>query len=159
MNFTRRISETASDSDSDTSSIMEPDSDMDTVVAPLFRDPIDTIYLFEYQTKIFSDKIDGKYYIGIAAPDECSGKILDIALSRDAFFTFPSKDVLAYLRANCTVAVPRPRRRPNIDILQVKIIDGVYSVVVKTTWLIAVQRKWRSILTARRNSPFTPVRA
>lgn len=137
------------DSGSDTDSDTDNNSDADTIVAPLFRNPIDRIYLFEHQTNIFSEKIDGKYYIGIAAPDGCSGQILDIALSLPAFFRFPPKDVLAYARTYCTVSVTLPRYRRCIDILQVKIIHGVYSVVVKTTWLKAVQRKWRSILSAR----------
>jgi hypothetical protein len=119
----------------------EADSDAETVLEMLGRDAEESVYIAESVENMFAEKVDRKYYVGIAADDATSGAILDIAVSPSSFFAFPATSVIAYLRAYST----HECARKHIDIMQLVIVEGTYTVVVKTTWLKTIQRKWRSI--------------
>jgi hypothetical protein len=123
----------------------DTDVDTDTVLEMMGDDIENSVYIAETVENMFAEKVNRKYYVGIAADDATEGTILDIAVSPKSFFRFSVAAVKAYLCAFST----HEYARTNIDIMQLIVIDGVYSVVVKTTWLKTIQRKWRSIRQAR----------
>lgn len=129
------------DTDTDTDTDTDANSNADTVLDMLGRDIEDSVYIAELAQNMFAEKVDRKYYVGIAADDANEGTILDIAVSPKSFFAFSTSAVKAYLHAYST----HECARRHIDIMQLIVIDGIYSVVVKTTWLKTIQRKWRSI--------------
>jgi hypothetical protein len=143
----------SSDTDTDDSDDETRHTDDDTVVHPIYTDPISVIYLHERLSGIFAEKVHGRYYLGVAAytGDAEDSPVLDLAVSASTFRRFPFADVFAYASAHCTIGATIPQYVPRIDILQVIIVRGVYSVVVKTTWIKSIQNKWRGRLRARRN--------
>jgi hypothetical protein len=148
--------ETPDSSDTDASDDDTDDetrhTDDDTVVHPIYTDPISVIYLHERLSGIFAEKVHGRYYLGVAAyTGDADSPVLDLAVSASTFRRFPFSQVSLYASAHCTIGATIPQYVPRIDILQVIIVRGVYSVVVKTTWLRAVQISWRRRRRARRN--------
>jgi len=122
------------DSDSDY------DSDLDSV------NIYDEINIDDYQ-HFYSEKEDGKYYIGMAHSDHNKESLLfSTTISSRAYFKYSYRECSRYLYyyGMCKQA------HPSIDIMQLHIDNnGTFNVVIKTFWLKLVQRKWKKIYKLR----------
>jgi len=125
-----------------------------------------------------SEKIEGKYYIGLYFVDDSESNtdnmprelLLSVAVPTKVFFKESLFNVLAYLMMHRTENTYASNlvsfSNLRIDILQFferkmsHVIDygpfagarvkySINSVVVKTRWLRLVQRRWRALLQAR----------
>jgi len=114
---------------------------------------IQRVYEIEYLF-LDSEKVHNKYYIGIYSIHEYvtpqstthAEIILGCCVSPATFFEFPIKTVEYYLSMHSINYNDRFSKK-NVDILKLCIneIDGTYNVIVKTSWLRMIQRKWKKI--------------
>ena len=97
-----------------------------------------------------TDKIDGKYYIGIAYMDNPSSiYLMNGTISTRSFFEFPHDRIVAYTRH---ISVYYVRSSAKLDILKLHILpDGVYEVSIHTFWIRIIQRAWRKTYAQRKH--------
>ena len=74
-------------------------------------------------------------------------QVFDSGISCRTFFQFSYDEIYLYLFYNSL----KYCRNYKIDIMQIKIIDNVYTAIPKTFWLKIIQRKWKSIMKKRQN--------
>lgn len=88
-----------------------------------------------------SDKMDGRYYIGIYKHISSSGNFLFVnSVSGSTFTKYSLDNIREYLHYYSIML----RRCSEVDIMQLHIHKGVYYVVVKTFWLRIIQRVWKN---------------
>jgi len=94
-----------------------------------------------------TEKVHGKYYIGIPILLEEGFYLLNASISRRSFFAFEYSRVLLYTRQISTL---RNLRNAQLEILQLNIhSDGTYEVFVKTHWIRIIQRRWKYVYSER----------
>jgi hypothetical protein len=74
-------------------------------------------------------------------------QVFDSGISPRTFFQFSYDEIYLYLFYNSL----KYCRNYKIDIIQIKIIDNVYTAIPKTFWLKIIQRKWKKIMKKRNN--------
>lgn len=74
-------------------------------------------------------------------------QVFDSGISCRTFFQFSYDEIYLYLFYNSL----KYCRDYKIDIIQIKIIDNVYTAIPKTFWLKIIQRKWKIIMKTRNN--------
>ena len=113
----------------------------------LFEDEWLSVYDDEYDN-IDSEKIDQSYYLGLPGYSRKMNYfiLLNTVLPR-TFYKYELNDILLYLSDySCSFV-----NNPKMHIMQLHINDqGVYTVVLKTSWLKIVQRKWKNIIKRRK---------
>ena len=106
-----------------------------------------SVYDDEYDN-IDSEKIDQSYYLGLPGYSKKMNYfiLLNTILPR-TFYKYELNDILIYLSDySCSFV-----NNPKMHIMQLHINDqGVYTVVLKTSWLKIVQRKWKNIMKRRK---------
>jgi hypothetical protein len=145
---------TSDECDSELTSVSDSDSDSDLNSENIY----DEINQTDYE-HFYSEKENGKYYIGMSQYDNINNTILfSTTISPAVYFQYSYRECSRYLYYYGLCA----HVRPGIDIMQLQISDkGIFSVVVKTFWLKLVQRKWKKIykqrqeIITKRANPFS----
>jgi hypothetical protein len=128
-------------SDSDNEIIIDDiDSDDD------FDDDYNEIYQNDSE-HMYSEKEQGRYYIGISKFVRTYNIILMVnSVSTNAFFRYPFDKIRSYLTKYSIMNMQNAR----VHIMKLHIlIDGSYSVVLKTFWLRLIQRHWKKVFRER----------
>lgn len=104
--------------------------------------------MFDYDVD-FNDteKIDGRYYIGLCNPMFNGNYMFTSSISPSLFMHSRYHSALRYLHYNSIIVV----NVPQIEILQLYIENHSYYVIKKTFWLRIVQRTWKRVLKERAN--------
>ena len=111
----------------------------------------DTINQLDYQ-HFYSEKEDGKYYIGLCDYNFSPNHILMASsISSTIYFKYPNRSIVHYLYyySGGYCGVTR-HRKLCVDIMKINILDnGTYTVLVKTFWIRLIQRRWKKIYKRR----------
>jgi hypothetical protein len=107
--------------------------------------------VYNYDREFFySKKRTNTYYIGtyeVVYYNNIYEPILDIAVSRNAFFKFSFDLVLQYLHLyNSGMYVNNSQ---SLEIIKLYIQDNVYIAIIKTFWIKIIQRTWKRIMKER----------
>jgi hypothetical protein len=96
-----------------------------------------------------TEKVAGKYYIGIAYLDTPTGVyLMNGTISNRSFFAFAYNRIVAYTRR---ISVFYVRSNTKLDLLKLHIRpSGVYEVSIHTFWIRLIQRAWRKTYTRRK---------
>jgi len=96
-----------------------------------------------------TEKVAGKYYIGIAYLDTPNGVyLMNGTISVRSFFTFAYHRIVAYIRR---ISVFYVRSNTKLDLLKLHIHpNGVYEVTIHTFWIRRIQRAWRKTYAQRK---------
>jgi len=133
----------SSDDDSETDSELRLSTDSD--------EDFDENYYEIYDSDsehMYSDKINGKYYIGISKYIYHYNTILLVnSVSPTVFFRYSFDRIREYL---CKYSIIR-MYNANIHIMKLDILpDETYSVILKTHWIRLIQRHWKKIFKKRK---------
>ena len=114
---------------------------------------IDNDYDYEYSEYItelieihdieIEDKINLSYFIGTYENVDDINLLFGISVSPRTFFKFEFSDIKTYFEFI-------NRKKNCVDIMQLVIIDDMYTVLIKTFWLKVIQRKWKKIFKLRK---------
>ena len=96
-----------------------------------------------------TEKVAGKYYIGIAYLDTPNGVyLMNGTISTRSFFTFAYDRIVAYTRR---ISVFYVWSNTKLDLLKLHIHpNGVYEVTIHTFWIRRIQRAWRKTYAQRK---------
>ena len=89
------------------------------------------------------DKVNLSYFIGTYDNTDGTHLLFGISVSPHTFFEFEFSEIVTYFEFI-------NKKRTCIDIMQLVIVDDVYTVLIKTFWLKVIQRKWRNIFKQRK---------
>ena len=90
-----------------------------------------------------SDKDNNNYYIGIYKHIKITDSLMFLAsVSTRVYYNYSFDRILSYLKEYSTYHT-NASNISNIDIMQLKITDDNYMVILKTHWLRLVQRAWK----------------
>jgi hypothetical protein len=121
------------------------DDDSDYSHDSSIDDDLENLYT-ENEEHSYADKKNAYYYLGICKYISTEDYFLSIkSISPRMLYNYPYQTVIRYLQDYSFVYV----RNPKIDIMQLVIMDNLYTVIVKTVWLRIVQRSWRRVLRER----------
>jgi hypothetical protein len=146
------------DGTTDTESILSYGNEDDYNTDDSIEDDYNTDDGIEYDSihnndsqHFYSDKEDGKYYLGIynvySTQNNDPQLLLSSSVSAQTFFNYSYDNINNYLYYYGLV-----RRIPNhqVQIMQVNILnDDTCTVIIKTYWLRIIQRRWKKIYTLR----------
>lgn len=107
-------------------------------------DEIDEIYAEDYPE--LKNKMDTKYYIGFAGYNRWR-LILSNAITAKSFFKYSYESVIRYLYEYSIFRISNP----NVDVLQLFIVNNTFTVVKKTYWIRLIQRHWKKTYRERMN--------
>ena len=132
----------SSEEDNENIESMESDTEYDSETEEM----IERIYFHE-QDFLDSEKEDKLYYIGNNKISNDKQYILYAnAVTPITFFRFNINHIQSYL-LDYSIFVTNP----NIDIMKLYILDDhTYTVVIKTHWLMIIQRHWKKIYSQRK---------
>jgi len=106
----------------------------------------DEIYQ-EDSAHLYSEKIDGCYYIGLAKRLYCNNLLMVNSVSPTVFFRYPFQQVRSYLVKYSSLRVETPK----IHIMKLCITDDeIFTVVLKTHWLRLIQRHWKKVYSEKK---------
>jgi hypothetical protein len=134
------IQDDISESSSDEDNSMEYDSETEEMIERIY---------FHEQEFLDSEKEDSHYYIGNNRVSYDKQYILYAnSITPTTFFQFNIQHLLSYLLDYSIFPT-----LPNIDIMQLSILDdSTYTVVLKTYWLRLIQRHWKKTYTQRKDA-------
>ena len=115
----------------------------------LTDDELDEVYEYEDNFRD-EDLVHGEYYLGsIFSPnkDTSYDLLLEKRIHTNTFFKFPFSIVCDY-GFDCGYNNYFTNR---IEIFQLRCINNCYFVIIKTRWLIEIQRKWKRIYKERKD--------
>jgi hypothetical protein len=135
--------ENNSEFDSDTDSEFDIDSDdEDGEFDGRFAD----IYQAD-SYHVYSEKIDGHYYIGTAKRIVPGVIIMVNSVSVQTFYWFSFDRIREYLSKYSVINMPNAK----VHIMKLCVLeDETYSVILKTHWLRLVQRHWKKVFKERK---------
>lgn len=116
------------------------------------NDDIDDIF-YDEDNYIEIDKENNKYYIGVCNIVKIGGVNLHIVsscVSIKSLFKYSPKILSQYFNYSSINNLDYSKVITP-DILQIYIIDSIYTSVVKTFWLKMVQWKWKRVFKERMN--------
>lgn len=134
---------TSSDySESDSELELSTDSEYDD-----FDEDYNEIYENDSQ-HMYSEKINGQYYIGISKYIYQFNTILLVnSVSPTVFFRYSFNRIYDYLSKYSVIRMQNAK----VHIMKLDILsDGTYSVILKTHWLRLIQRHWKKIFKTRK---------
>ena len=106
--------------------------------------------VFEYDRNFLnSKKTNNKYYVGsydVICTNGTLEPILDVVVSRDAFFKFPFDSIVKYINT-FNIQIMEPSHVP--EIIKLFIHNNVYIAITKTFWIKIIQRTWKKIMIER----------
>jgi hypothetical protein len=134
------------DSDNDS------DSDDDVVLIPQQLNMVgddddddDEIYQ-EDSAHLYSEKLEGHYYIGLAKRVFRHSLLLVNSVSATTFFRYPFYQIRNYLVKYSILEVNQAK----VHIMKLCITeDQTFTVVLKTLWIRLIQRHWRRVVAIR----------
>jgi hypothetical protein len=138
------------DSDSDTASLDESDHEL-IVPLPVFNmiednGEDDEIYQ-EDSVHLYSEKLEGHYYIGLAKRLRSDSLLLVNSVSPTTFFRYPFHQIRNYLIKYSILEVYQAK----VHIMKLCITDDeIFTVVLKTHWLRLIQRHWKKVYSEKK---------
>jgi hypothetical protein len=127
----------------------ESDEDSDSLSDDFESSPEWEVYDYERRF-LNSKKKTNVYYIGtydVVCYNNIYEPILDIAVSRNAFFKFSFDLIIRYINTfNVRMYINKPQ---SPEIIKLYIQDNVYIAIIKTFWIKIIQRTWKRIMKER----------
>ena len=143
-------SETDSECETDYDSLDESDDEF-IVPLPVFNmiedhGEDDEIYQ-EDSAHLYSEKLEGHYYIGLAKRLRSDSLLLVNSVSPTAFFRYPFHQIRNYLIKYSILEVYHAK----IHIMKLCVTDDeIFTVVLKTHWLRLIQRHWKKVYSEKK---------
>jgi hypothetical protein len=91
-------------------------------------------------------KTDDRCIGSVAYPDKDGIFLLDLHVDPRLFYKYENSLVLDFLQLPIH---PEHRIFGGIEIVQIKVIDDAYTVIIKTFWIRIVQRRWKRYMKER----------
>jgi hypothetical protein len=159
-------SDRGSDSETNSTVVIELDPDDNTDTETIYSDDHDDISDYDSDDGIeydsihnedafhfYSEKENGKYYIGLChlythTTSQYTRWLLSTSVSANSFFRHSYDNINNYLYYYGLVRIPQHE----VQIMQVdRLPDETCTVIIKTHWLRLVQRHWKKTYCKRRN--------
>ena len=119
--------------------IYENENENDSGTEDYDDDEITNQIYFDEEQYIDIEKTDGSYYLGSVFQDN-NYAVLDLAVSAKTFYNYDIKQIEQYISEYSNNRLTKSI----INIIKLHILpDLTYSCILKTHWLILIQKHWR----------------